>query len=161
MSDGTTAHRRIGELAAELGLNPKTIRYYEEIGLLPQPPRTPAGYRLYGEADRELLQFIIKARAIGLTLDEIHQILALRGEGQPPCEHVVALLDQKVAAIDAHLRALADLRHELVTLREQAADSVREGGAVCAIIEHHAPAHSEESAWSAVAPATVRRLRRS
>ena len=50
---------RIGELAAELGLNPKTIRYYEEIGLLPQPRRTPAGYRLYEAADRERLAFIL------------------------------------------------------------------------------------------------------
>ncbi len=52
------AQVRIGELAAELGLNPKTIRYYEEIGLLPAPERTLAGYRLYDATDRERLQFI-------------------------------------------------------------------------------------------------------
>jgi len=83
-NSAAAARRRIGELAAELGLNPKTIRYYEDIGLMPEPPRTAAGYRLYGEVDRERLEFILKARAIGLTLEEIHQILALRSQGQPP-----------------------------------------------------------------------------
>ncbi|MBI2760685.1 MAG: heavy metal-responsive transcriptional regulator [Chloroflexi bacterium] len=111
MTTTTTARSlRIGELAAELGLNPKTIRYYESIGLLPVPPRTEAGYRLYGAADRDRLRFIRKARAIGLTLDEIGQVLALRGEGRRPCEHVVTLLDAKLSAVDEHLRALGDFR---------------------------------------------------
>lgn len=52
---------RIGELAAELGLNSKTIRYYESIGLLPKPARTESGHRLYGRADQERLSFIRKA----------------------------------------------------------------------------------------------------
>ena len=55
---------RIGGLAAELGINPKTIRYYEEIGLLAAPARSPAGYRLYSAADGERLRFIAKAKAI-------------------------------------------------------------------------------------------------
>lgn len=84
---------RIGELAADLGVNPKTIRYYEDIGALPRPRRTPAGYRQYGPADRERLAFILKARAIGLTLEEIGDILRLRDQGvaaspqlaAPPC----------------------------------------------------------------------------
>lgn len=76
---------RIGELAAELGLNPKTIRYYEEIGLLPEPRRTQAGYRLYDAADRERLRFILKAKAVGLTLEEIKLVLDVRSNGQPPC----------------------------------------------------------------------------
>jgi DNA-binding transcriptional MerR regulator len=59
---------RIGELATELGINPKTIRYYEAIDLLPAPVRTTAGYRLYGAPDRERLRFITKAKAIGFTL---------------------------------------------------------------------------------------------
>ncbi|MGD9893166.1 MAG: heavy metal-responsive transcriptional regulator [Dehalococcoidia bacterium] len=158
--DGNTSPMRIGELAAALGLNTKTIRYYEDIGLLPPPRRTPAGYRLYGEADRERLQFILKARAIGLSLDEISDILTLRGEGQQPCEHVLRLLDQKVAAIDAHLRTLAEFRQELTGLRDEAAESVRTGGQVCAIIEHHRPGHDAERACSAVAPAPGQRLRR-
>ena len=88
------ARRRIGELAAELGLNPKTIRYYEAIGLLPEPRRTPAGYRCYGVDDRERLRFIAQAKAIGLSLQEISEILAIRQAGNPPCRHVAAVLDR-------------------------------------------------------------------
>src|SRR5437867_8880142 len=110
---------QIGELAAELGLNPKTIRYYEEIGLLPSPQRSPSSYRLYDNADRERLRFILKAKAVGLTLGEIGDILSLRDRGQQPCEHVVGLLDQQVAAVDEQLRALKEFRTELADLREE------------------------------------------
>lgn len=137
---------RIGELAAELDLNPKTIRYYEEIGVLPEPQRTPAGYRLYDAADRERLAFILKARSIGLTLDEISEILAVRGMGQPPCEHVVGLLDRKIAGIDQQLRVLEDLRQDLVSLRRGADTSLCADGAVCGIIEHRALPRPEQVA---------------
>jgi len=91
--------RRIGEVAAAVGLNPKTLRYYEEIGLLPPPPRTATGYRLYDEEAAERLRFILQARAVGLTLEEISEIMRLRGDGQEPCAHVLALLDRKLMAI--------------------------------------------------------------
>jgi DNA-binding transcriptional MerR regulator len=133
----TTAHLRIGELAAGLDLNPKTIRYYESIGLLPPPRRTAARYRLYGEADRERLRFILKARAIGLTLAEIGEILALRREGEQPCTHVLGLLDHKLAAVEQQLGALSDFRDELATLRREAAEMIADDGRVCSIIEHH------------------------
>ena len=137
---------RIGQLAAELGLNPKTIRYYEAIGLLPAPRRTAAGYRLYGEADRERLRFITKAKAMGLTLEEIVGILKLRSAGQRPCEHVLGLLDAKLSAVDRQLRALTEFRRELIALREEAAETVKCDGRVCAIIEHHRPAHRPDPA---------------
>jgi DNA-binding transcriptional MerR regulator len=127
---------RIGELAAELGVNPKTIRYYEDIGVLPQPPRTPAGYRMYASADRERLGFILKARAIGLTLEEIADILQLRNQGQQPCGHVLALLERKVGTIDRQLRALRDVRDELLELRRYAVQHMPAVGAICGIIEH-------------------------
>ena len=135
----------IGELAAELGLNPKTIRYYEEIGLLPEPRRTPAGYRLYKPADRERLSFILKARAVGLTLEEISDILAVRRRGQPPCEHVLGLLDRKIAGIDRQLRALEDVRQELVRLRRGADASRCADGSVCGIIERQALQRLEQA----------------
>jgi DNA-binding transcriptional MerR regulator len=112
---------RIGELADQFGLNPKTIRYYEDIGLLPEPQRTTGGYRQYGADARERLNFILKARAIGLALDEIRRILALSRDGQQPCEHVLTL---------------TEVRAELVELQAQAADSARSDACVCGIIEH-------------------------
>lgn len=141
---------RIGELAAEFGLNPKTIRYYEELGLLPAPQRTEAGYRLYGAVDRERLGFIVKAKAVGLTLAEIGEILALRQEGERPCGHVLALLDRKLTAVEEQLRALSDFRQELLALRHEAQDTARVGTAVCGIIEQHEPTPHNEPLWRAL-----------
>lgn len=136
------SHLRIGELAASLGLNPKTIRYYEDIGLLPAPQRTPAGYRLYDPADRERLIFIGKAKALGLTLEEIGEILALCADGERPCEHVRALIDQKVAAIDRQVRTLLEFRDDLLALRADAVETTAGEAACCAIIEQReAPRH--------------------
>jgi DNA-binding transcriptional MerR regulator len=132
-----TTPLKIGELAAELNLNPRTIRYYEQIGLLPDPERTPAGYRLYGREDRERLEFILKAKCIGLTLEDIGEVLLLRGEGKRPCQRVLSVVDEKVAVIDEQLRTLSDLRDELLTLRNKAAETIQREGSVCSIIEEN------------------------
>ena len=128
---------RIGQLAGQLGLNPKTMRYYEQVGLLPKPHRTAAGYRLYDAGDRDHLRFVLKAKAIGLTLAEIKEILALKRDGQQPCEHVLILLDRKLAAIEHRLRVLADFRDELAVLRQEAVETMGSDACVCGIIEHH------------------------
>lgn len=135
---------RIGELAAAVDLNPKTIRYYEEIGLLPQPQRSAARYRLYGEADCERLRFILKAKAVGLALEEIGEILAMCDQGERPCEHVLALLDSKLAAVDEQLRALTEFRQELVALRREATETMAAEAQRCGIIERHQVAHAYE-----------------
>lgn len=135
---------RIGELASELGLNPKTLRYYEEIGLLPAPRRASSGHRLYDATDRQRLRFIMKARAIGLTLDEIREILILRDSGESPCAHVLVLLDRKLAKVDQQLRALVDFRQELIALREEAAETMTADACFCGIIEQHQAAHGDE-----------------
>jgi DNA-binding transcriptional MerR regulator len=139
-----TSPMRIGALAAELEINAKTIRYYEEIGLLPTPERAENGYRLYGEADRQRLHFIAQAKTVGLTLEEIGQILALRHNGAQPCEHVLGLLDHKLEAVEEQLRTLSDFRAELLTLREEARQTQHTDACVCGIIEQHSARHGEE-----------------
>jgi DNA-binding transcriptional MerR regulator len=140
----STRQVRIGQLARQLGLNPKTIRYYESIGLLRKPARTEAGYRLYDADDRERLAFIRKAQAVGLTLDEIGQLLALHRNGEMPRTYVGDLVDQKLAAVDAQLRALQDFRDDLLALRaevEQADETACAEGQVCGLIELYHPEH--------------------
>jgi DNA-binding transcriptional MerR regulator len=132
-----TAQMKIGELAGELRLNPKTIRYYERIGLLPDPERTSAGYRLYEEDDRARLEFILKAKRMGLTLEEVREVLSLRNDGRRPCRHVLQMVDEKLAAIEEQLRTLADLRRELFSLRGEAEDAMKREGSVCSLIEGH------------------------
>lgn len=141
MPGTTTDHPplRIGELAEVLGLNPKTIRYYEQIGLLPQPQRTRAGYRLYSDADLERLRFIVRAKAVGLSLDEIREVLELRRAGQQPCAHVVALLDEHLAGVEEQLGSLREVQRELIAMRAVAASATPSDDCVCGIIEQHAP----------------------
>lgn len=127
---------RIGELAERLALNPRTIRYYEEIGLLPAPERTLSGYRVYGDDDVERLTFIRTAQRLGITLDEAGEILALRDRGEPPCGYVRDVLRRQVAAIDQRMAELRGLRDQLVTL-DRTAEALRdEGPGHCRIIEH-------------------------
>ncbi len=127
---------RIGELADQLGLNPKTIRYYEGIGLLPEPERTPSGYRDYDQHTAEMLTFIKTAQRLGITLDEIREILALREQGEQPCGYVRQVLRRQVTEIDDRIAELRQLRKELVTLDEVADGLSDPGPGQCRLIEH-------------------------
>jgi DNA-binding transcriptional MerR regulator len=80
---------KIGDLAKLSGATTKTIRYYELLGLLPEPQRTDSGYRLYDEKDVERLVFIRKAKGLGFSLTEIKETLALYDSKQDPCIHVL------------------------------------------------------------------------
>lgn len=102
----------IGELASLAGVTAPTIRYYESIGLLPSPGRTASGYRRYAAAAVDDLRFIRKAQAIGFSLGEIGEILRLSRAGQAPCERVVSLGHQHLAAIDERLRRLQLFRDQ-------------------------------------------------
>lgn len=105
---------KIGDIASESGLPVKTIRYYEEIGLLaPTVERSDAGYRLFDSAVLNRLAFIKRAQSLGLSLQEIHQILGIHDEGQLPCGEVKQHLEAKVESINAQIEALEMLRAEL------------------------------------------------
>lgn len=127
---------RIGELADQLGLNPKTIRYYENIGLLPEPERTPSGYRDYDERTGELVTFIKTAQRLGISLDEIREILAFREQRQPPCSYVRSVLRRQVDEIDERIAELRHLRKELVTLDQIAEELPDPRPGHCRIIDH-------------------------
>jgi len=106
----------IGTLAKQAGVNPKTIRYNEAIGLLPPAPRGENRYRLYSKEPIELLQFIAKAKALGFTLAEIKEIVLIRQQGRQPCPHVRTLVGQKVTDLDRMLTDLITLRKRLKPL---------------------------------------------
>lgn len=111
---------RIGELADSSGVTTKTIRYYEQIGVLGEPERTASGYRDYGEETVDRLAFVKAAQAVGLTLAEIREVLAFRDRGEAPCEHVYNLLGEHAEAIDEQMRDLEALRSELRKLARRA-----------------------------------------
>jgi DNA-binding transcriptional MerR regulator len=129
---------RIGEVAESVGVNPKTIRYYEDIGLLPVPERTPTGYRNYTTADVDRLVFVKTAQRLGFTLAEVREILAFREQGQRPCAYVLGVLERQVGDLDRRIRELQDLRAELVALQARA-DLLPVGDTCyCTVIEHAA-----------------------
>ncbi len=125
----------IGEAARLAGLNPKTIRFYEEIGLIAPTGRTTSGYRLFDDEAVSRLGFIKKAQALGFTLTEIGEILALRDGGAMPCDHVESEVNRKVAAIEERIAELAHLKASLEALLERWKEAEASGAAVCPRIE--------------------------
>jgi MerR family copper efflux transcriptional regulator len=111
---------RIGVLAAQAGLTTKTIRFYEDAGLFPEPPRTSAGYRDYPAEAVIRLAFVRDAQAAGLTLAEIRSVLAIRDGGQAPCEHVTGLIDQHLTQVEQRLTELVQARDALRDLKRRA-----------------------------------------
>lgn len=111
----------ISDVARRSGVSSKTLRYYEEIGLL-RPERTSAGYRTYDERVFDRLAFIRSAQALGLSLAEIGGILTLRDNGEAPCGHVAGLLQERSAAIAQTIRELRGLQSELRRLTARAQD---------------------------------------
>ena len=129
---------RIGELADRVGVNPKAIRYYEGIGLLPAPERRPSGYRDYTEEDVERLRFVKTAQRLNLSLAEISEILGFRERAERPCGYVLAVLDRQVADLDRRIAEMVQLRGDLLALKAKADDLPTDDGCYCAVIEHAA-----------------------
>jgi len=113
---------RIGELAERADVGTKTIRYYEDIGLLPEPERSPNGYRDYAEDTVQRVRFIRDAQATGLTLTEIASIVTLREHGEGTCRHVIDLLERHLDDLDRHIENLNVTRNRLVSLTRRAKD---------------------------------------
>jgi len=103
----------IGEVARRTGVKPKTIRFYEEVGLLPRPARSDSGYRLYRTEAVEQLAFIRTAQNLGLTLAEIRGLLERRRRGGPPWDYVGQVLQKKIAEIDDDMAMLRQAREGL------------------------------------------------
>jgi len=120
---------RIGELAAAAGTTTKTLRFYEESGLLPPTERAANGYRDYGPEALSRLDFVHRGRAAGLTLAQIREVIEIRDTGDAPCHHVHHLLTERLADID---RQLADLQALRATLSRQRDDTETADPSTCA-----------------------------
>jgi MerR family Zn(II)-responsive transcriptional regulator of zntA len=114
---------RIGELAAAAGTTTKTLRFYEESGLLPQTERAANGYRDYGPEALSRLDFIRRGRGAGLTLAQIREVIDIREAGEAPCHHVYELLTARVVDIERQIADLDALRADLIQRRDQAGEA--------------------------------------
>lgn len=113
---------RIGEVAQATGVSTKALRFYERSGLLPDPDRTPSGYRDYRADTIDRVRFIKDAQAAGFTLAQVGEILAVRDDGQPPCEHVTDLVGERLVEVEARIAELEAVRAELRTLAARSQD---------------------------------------
>jgi DNA-binding transcriptional MerR regulator len=111
---------RIGEVAQRSGVPVKTIRYYEDIGVLDPPQRTASGYRDYDDNVIERLAFVRSAQTVGLKLGEIREIVAFHARGETPCAHVVALIAHRSAELSRRIAELERMKAELSRLARRA-----------------------------------------
>lgn len=103
----------IGEVAAQIGVQPESIRYYERIGLLPKAKRSAGGYRVFTREHLERVELIKKMQALGFSLDQIRHMLELKFTRGHSCQHVRNGLRQKLEAIDRQIDDLKAFRKEV------------------------------------------------
>ncbi|MEX2424158.1 MAG: heavy metal-responsive transcriptional regulator, partial [Acidimicrobiia bacterium] len=127
---------RIGEVAHRIAVSPKTIRYYESIGLIPEPERTESGYRDYREEDFERIRFVKTARRLDLSIDEIREVLAFTDREQAPCGHVRDVLTRKARELNERITEMIQLRDELLDIQRSVPDSLGNSHSLCPLIQH-------------------------
>jgi DNA-binding transcriptional MerR regulator len=137
----TTVQRptyQIGELAALSGLTVDTLRYYERLGLLSPPQRTSGGFRVYPETALDRLRFIKQAQTVGLSLQEIRDLVSYTDRrGLKRCQRVRDLLGRKLADLDARLTELQEFRRTLRGHFEECERTLADGDRTeCPVIEH-------------------------
>jgi DNA-binding transcriptional MerR regulator len=101
---------RTSELAARARVNPQTLRYYERRGLLPEPERSPAGYRAYGPQAVRIVRFIKRAQELGFALDDVESLLHLAEGGPDNCDAVRDMAVEKTADLEARIADLQAMR---------------------------------------------------
>ena len=121
-----------GELAQRTGSNLETIRYYEKIGLLPEPPRSSSDYRIYDETHVRRLRFVMRGRQLGFTIEEIRNLLGLVDGGRQTCAEVRTMTEHHLNDIRGKI---ADLRRIENILANTAAQCSGNEVPECAILE--------------------------
>lgn len=121
----------VGKLAAAANVGVETVRFYERRGLMPEPRRSPAGYRQYGPEALERLGFIGRAKTLGFTLAEIGELLALR-DSERPCAEVRARAQQRIDDIDRRVAGLLAMQQALGSLIERCDDAMSDA---CPLID--------------------------
>ena len=125
---------KIGEVARLVGVPAKTLRYYEDIGLLSPARRTASGYRIYGWRELEQIEFVRRAKLMGLSLEEIRKLVEIAEEGisSGVLRHLDELLEQKLEETERRLEELRGFRQSLLEYRERAAVAEEQGTCRCA-----------------------------
>lgn len=132
----------IGDLSRQTGISTQTIRYYERIALLPQAHRAENGYRVYDTADVDRLQFVLRARQLDFSLNDIREVLAFRERNETPCSAVMEIMEQRISEIERGIASLIRLREELKHLHRLGLtlpEDFEMKRCVCHLIKHSLP----------------------
>lgn len=113
----------IGQLAKAAGVRVGTIRFYERAGLVPDPRRSPSGYRQYGHEAVRRIHFIKRAKGLGFTLAEVGELLCLRDDPRSSCGDVLDCVHGKIADIDEELGSLERMKAHLIRIAETCPES--------------------------------------
>jgi len=127
---------RIGQISSISQVSIKTIRYYEQLGLLKAVKRTEGGFRLFSPEVIGRLNFIKRSQSLGLSLTEIGQLLEVHDRGEIPCHPVRHTLENKIAEIDRRIEQLTILKVQLQSLiSENIPQQERKAGIICPIVQ--------------------------
>ena len=140
----------IGQLAKLCDVSSDTLRFYEKNGLLKPAGRSDSGYRLYSEADLSRVKFILRSKAVGLSLDEIRELLDIRLEAsQHSCAEVKAITQAKLDEVDRKMAELRRIRTALKKINDACCGHIDDNASHCSILEalgeSDHPASSEEA----------------
>ena len=124
---------KIGEAARLVGLPAKTLRYYEDIGLISPARRTDSGYRLYGWRELEQIEFVRRAKLMGLSLEQIRGLVETAEDGIPNgvFQRLDGLLERSLEETERKIEELRAFRESLLEYREQAAEAEARGACRC------------------------------
>ncbi len=103
-------HINIGDAAKAVGVSPKMIRHYEQIGLLPEAERSDSGYRLYGERELSVLRFIRQSRRLGFSMEQIAQLIGMWGDDSRTSREVKAVAQQHLEVLDEKLHEIQEMK---------------------------------------------------
>ena len=146
MALGTAGRRGItrGELARRTGVNLETIRYFERVGILPDPPRTDGGHRIYDETHVRTLGFVRRARNLGFSADEVRTIMNLGGPGKACCAGVRDIAAHHLEQVRSKISDLIEIERLLARTIEHCAGGSDPDCAVIDMIESPNARHSME-----------------
>lgn len=113
---------RVSDLASKAGVSSGTIRFYEKEGLLPEPHRSPSGYREYDGAAVERIEFIKAGQVLGMRLSDIKELTEIREHGRCPCGHTTQVLERRIVEVEEEIDRLARLKSKLFHMKNTASD---------------------------------------
>jgi len=126
----------IGELAKKSGVTTDTLRFYEKNRLIQPTGRSESGYRLYSETSFEQVQFVLNAKRLGLSLDEIRELLEIRLEANlHSCAEVKAITSAKLSLIDEKIQELTKIRRALKKINDACCGHRNDDASHCSILE--------------------------